>query len=76
VDYQNPSGDAVTFHLHSCTPGQHALGITYALAGDNPPRPLSVEVNGRMVEQGIAFPATGAWNEVKNWSSPFLLRCV
>ena len=63
MDFQNPAGDIVTFELNSCNAGQHALSISYSLASADPPRPLRVEVNGQVVEEGINFPATGAWTE-------------
>ena len=56
-----------------CNAGQHRVAINYALAGGarnemnavvhegNEGRPLSVSINGRVVEQSLAFPPTGAW---------------
>ena len=46
ANFQNPTGDTLTFKLHSCNAGRHRIAITYALASDDPPRPLSVTVNG------------------------------
>lgn len=68
VDYVNPTGDSVTFTLNSCNAGQHHVGITYALASANPPRPLQVSVNGVNSGPPVLFPATGAWTE---WGKTF-----
>ena len=46
ANFQNPTGDTVTFRLHACNAGKHRIAITYALANDDPPRPLDVQVNG------------------------------
>ena len=70
VDYQNPTGDSVTFTLEQCQAGRHILEFTYSLANDQPSRPLSVTVNGGQGGQGgqggrtefvLNFPATGSW---------------
>ena len=63
VDYLNPTGDSVTFTLNACNAGQHHIGITYSLAGDDPPRPLQVAVNGQNSGAAVVFPATGSWTE-------------
>ena len=46
ANFRNPTGDTVTFRLHACNAGKHRIAITYALANDDPPRPLDVQVNG------------------------------
>ena len=68
ANYNNPKGDSVTFNLHACNAGRHKVQISYALASDTPPRPLSVTVNGKTVQQSLAFPATGSWTQ---WGSVF-----
>ena len=42
----------ITFHLYSCNAGLHEMSIVYALLSDDPPRPLSLTVNGRVSQQG------------------------
>jgi hypothetical protein len=90
ADFQNPTGDSITFHLYSCNAGMHEMSIVYALASDDPPRPLTVTVNGMpieapdrnscpscrvAVENGqVEFPATGAWTEWGKVYVPVLLK--
>ena len=55
------------------------MSIIYALASDDPPRPLSVTVNGQISQQGmdgssVNFPATGAWTEWGRVYVPVLLH--
>jgi len=73
ANFQNPTGDTVTFKLHMCNAGRHRIAITYALANDDPPRPLDVQINGvesqnadgtssntyQSGQRGVNFPATG-----------------
>ena len=69
ANFQNDVGATVTFRLHSCNAGKHRIAITYALASDDPPRPLEVQVNGGAAwggayqagQQTVDFPATGSW---------------
>ena len=69
ANFQNPTGDTVTFRLHMCNAGRHRIAISYALANDDPPRPLGVQVNGVSVgavneqtgQTAVGFPATGDW---------------
>ncbi len=63
----------MTFKLHMCNAGRHRIAITYALANDDPPRPLDVQINGvesqnadgtssntyQSGQRGVNFPATG-----------------
>eukprot|EP01050_Picozoa_sp_SAG11_P027519 SAG11_NODE_7003_length_1210_cov_1.990099_2_plen_117_part_01 len=66
VDFQNPTGDTLTFHISSCNAGLHHVAIIYSLASAEPPRPLSLTVNGQPsfpALNSIDFPATGSWTE-------------
>jgi hypothetical protein len=77
ADYQNPTGDSVTFTLNQCRAGRHLLEFTYSLASDQPDRPLRVTINGGRGGYGpnniggqganteftLHFPATGSWEE-------------
>ena len=81
ADFQNPTGDSVTFTLEQCQAGRHILEFTYSLASDQPGRPLMVVINGGRQAgaqagvnggQGGAtdftlhFPATGNW---ESWAT-------
>eukprot|EP01052_Picozoa_sp_SAG31_P009321 SAG31_NODE_487_length_14980_cov_9.526376_14_plen_214_part_00 len=62
VDFQNPVGDTLTFHISSCNAGIHHISIIYSLASAEPPRPLSLTVNGVVSSASIDFPPTGTVN--------------
>ena len=72
ADFQNPTGDTITFTLSQCNAGRHLLEFAYSLASDSPSRPLAVTINGGVGGQGgqgghtefnLQFPATGSWEE-------------
>jgi hypothetical protein len=69
VDYINPSNDYVEWEVDMASSGDYDILFGYALGyGD---RPLSIAVNGTIVEPSLAFPATGSWSE---WSETAPLR--
>ena len=39
------------------------MSVAYTLQSDDPPRPLSVTVNGQVATASLSFPATGSWSE-------------
>ena len=62
ADFQGPT-DSLTFNVHSCNAGIHHMSVAYTLQSDDPPRPLSVTVNGQVATASLSFPATGSWSE-------------
>ena len=64
ADYINASGDYVQWSASIATAGSYTLTFRYALVSGA--RPLSVSVNGTVVNASLAFPSTGAW---ATWST-------
>jgi glucose/arabinose dehydrogenase len=64
ADYINASGDYVQWSASIATAGSYTLTFRYALVSGA--RPLSVSVNGTVVNASLAFPPTGAW---ATWST-------
>ncbi len=60
IDLQNPSGDSITWTINAQKAGLYDLGIRYALQSGN--RPLQIELNGKIINPQLSFPATGGWN--------------
>jgi endoglucanase len=60
VNYDNVVGSAVQFAVTPQAAGPATLTFRYA-NGTTIDRPMSVAVNGTIVEPGLSFPGTGAW---------------
>jgi len=60
VNYDNAVGSAVEFTVNAPTAGSASLAFRYA-NGTTANRPLSISVNGAVVNANLAFPGTGAW---------------
>ncbi len=60
-DTTNSSGSAVQFTVSVPTAGAATLGFRYANGG-TANRPADVSVNGTVVQPGLSFDGTGAWN--------------
>ncbi len=58
VDYQNASGDSITWTANVAAAGSYDLTFRYASIAD---RPLQLMVNGTVVSASRSFPSTGAW---------------
>jgi len=61
-DYQQTSGEKITFSVSVQTTGQHTLYVRYAHGGATN-RPLRVEVDGVSAIASLAFEPTGSWTE-------------
>ena len=60
INFQSTVGETATWSFHRCTQGHYMIAIGYALAtGD---RPMTVTVNGVVVDGFLAMPATGSWS--------------
>jgi len=64
ADYLNATGDYVQWSASVAAAGSYTLTFRYALASGV--RPLSVSVNGTVVNASLNFPSTGAWT---TWST-------
>lgn len=64
ADYVNATGDYVQWSASIAAAGSYTLTFRYALVSGA--RPLSVSVNGTVVNASLAFPPTGAW---ATWST-------
>ncbi|HEY5748045.1 MAG TPA: PQQ-dependent sugar dehydrogenase [Chryseolinea sp.] len=64
ADYINASGDYVQWSPSIPVAGSYTLTFRYALVSGA--RPLSVSVNGTVVNASLGFPQTGAWT---TWST-------
>jgi hypothetical protein len=62
VDYQAASGDFIEWTVNAPAAGIATLGFRHANGSANS-RPLSVRVNGTVVNASLAFPATGGWDK-------------
>jgi Carbohydrate binding module (family 35) len=60
VDYLNASGDFIEWTVNVPTVGAYALTFRYANGGTTN-RPLSISVNGTVVNDRMAFNPTGSW---------------
>lgn len=65
VDYVNASGDSITWTFSAAENGTYPVSLRYALAGSSS-RTMAIEVNGQIVSTGVAFAATGSF---ENWSN-------
>jgi glucose/arabinose dehydrogenase len=64
ADYLNASGDYIQWSASIAAAGSYTLTFRYALVSGA--RPLSVSVNGTVVNTSLGFPSTGAWT---TWST-------
>jgi hypothetical protein len=60
ADYVNASGDFVEWTVNVATAGTHSLAFRYANGGTTN-RPLSVSVNGTVVNSAVPFGTTSSW---------------
>src|SRR5829696_93478 len=60
VNYANAVGSAVEFTVNAGAAGTASLAFRYA-NGTATNRPMSIAVNGSVVNAALAFPGTGAW---------------
>ena len=61
ADFQNDSGDTVTFTLSGCAAGLATMNFRYA-NGNTDTRPLQLAVNS-VVKDPVNFAPTGGWDE-------------
>jgi carbohydrate binding protein with CBM35 domain/glycosyl hydrolase family 20 len=61
VDYIDAEGAFIEWEVKIDKPGKYNISFVYALFVGN--RPLSLSVNGTIVKQKLAFPATGNWSK-------------
>ncbi|MFM7052992.1 MAG: PQQ-dependent sugar dehydrogenase [Planctomycetota bacterium] len=71
-DYQQTTGEKITFSTTVPATGQYTLHVRYAHGGTSN-RPLRVEVDGASVVPSLAFNPTGAWTEWRLQSTPLTL---
>ncbi|AYB35114.1 carbohydrate-binding protein [Chryseolinea soli] len=64
ADYQNASGDYIQWSASVPAAGSYTLTFRYALVSGA--RPLSVSVNGAIINASLGFPQTGSWT---TWST-------
>jgi hypothetical protein len=60
ADYINASGDYIRWNVSVAEAGKYSLKFRYANGG-TASRPLSVQVNGAVVNGSLAFAPSGAW---------------
>lgn len=66
TDYEpNTPGGTITFTVEVPTDGTYALDFRYG-NGYSEDLPISVEVNGEMVEESLSLPQAGEWNDWQN----------
>jgi hypothetical protein len=61
ADYQKASGESVRWTVNVAQAGKYALKFRHANGGAAS-RPLSIQVNGAVVNGSLAFPPTGSWD--------------
>jgi hypothetical protein len=60
INFQGTVGETATWTFHRCIQGHYTIAIGYSLySGD---RPMSVTVNGVVVDGFLAMPETGSWS--------------
>ncbi|MEM9087230.1 MAG: DUF4347 domain-containing protein [Cyanobacteria bacterium P01_F01_bin.53] len=59
VDYKNAKGDFIEWTVNAPTAGNHTLSWRYANGASN--RPLALVLNGKTVNNKVAFGSTGSW---------------
>lgn len=60
VNYDNITGSYVEWTVTAPTAASHNLTFRYA-NGTSTNRPMSITVDGTVIDAGLAFPGTGAW---------------
>jgi aryl-phospho-beta-D-glucosidase BglC (GH1 family) len=60
VNYNNASGSYVEWTVPAAAAGEATIAIRYA-NGAAANRPMDISVNGELIRDELAFPATGAW---------------
>ncbi|MFF8844878.1 PQQ-dependent sugar dehydrogenase [Streptomyces sp. NPDC015127] len=73
VNFQAVTGAYAEFTVDSARAGTAALELRYA-NGTTANRPLDITVNGTLVADNLAFPATGAWSTWKTVSAAATLK--
>jgi hypothetical protein len=61
VDFQEDSGESITWQIECPEGGKHRLSFRYSLE-DEDPRPLRLVVNGRTENESMPFADTGDWD--------------
>jgi hypothetical protein len=51
----------IEWTLQAETDGVYELAFRYALGGQDPDRPLNIEVDGSELQHDVSFPSTGSW---------------
>jgi hypothetical protein len=64
ADYAGNGTGYVEWTLNSVTPGTHTLTFRYGNGGGTD-RPMSISVNGTVVNASLSFPSTSTWT---NWT--------
>src|SRR5687767_6142757 len=72
ADYNNVAGSYVEFTVNVATPGNATLAFRYA-NGTTANRPMSISVNGTVVNGSLAFNPTGAWS---TWATQSLTAAL
>lgn len=65
VDFQNISGDNITWNVTPATAGLHSLAFRYTNGGTEN-RSVKLLLNGNIVNASLVFPKTAAWT---NWKT-------
>ncbi len=65
LDFGNGASEYIQWTVTANSAGRHRLSFRYAL-GATGSRPLSISVNGTVVNSSLAFPYTGSWG---TWES-------
>ncbi len=66
IDFQNPSGDELTWTINTTKAGYAPLDIRYALGGDSS-RQMTLKVNGEVVSDTVVFAPTQTWDIWANY---------
>ncbi len=64
VDYKNANSDFIEWTVDASAAGSYDLSWRYANGSSN--RPLSLSVNGQVLDNSLDFNSTGAWS---NWGN-------
>ncbi|WP_052384029.1 carbohydrate-binding protein [Litchfieldella xinjiangensis] len=62
IDYGDPSGEALAFHVDIAEAGEYEIALRYALSqnsdGTDRNRPLRLELNGELIDRQFDLPST------------------